>query len=108
MRALRISLVFLVLAAAVGPAVAGQAQGPVQTLRFELGAFPAPPLVAPSPSPEVLGKDVEEATATMKSRQQAEEASREAVRGLQPRPDLQHDVIQGIQAIGIQDALRRR
>jgi hypothetical protein len=108
MRALLIFLVSIVFAATVSPAVAGQVREPVQTLRFELGAFPAPPLVAPGPSPEVLGKDVEEATAIMKSRQQAEEASREAVRGLDRRPDLQHDVVQGIQAIGIRNALPRR
>jgi hypothetical protein len=64
--------------------------------------------VPPGPPPEVLERDVEEATATIKSRQQAEEAAREAVRRVERRPDLQHDVVQGIQAIGVQDALRRR
>ena len=108
MKLLRLSLVAMLLAAVVGQPVTGRAQEPGQTLRFQLGAFPPPPLTAPAPSPEVLGKDVEEATAAIKSRQQAEEAAREAVRGVERRPDLQHDVIQGIQAIGIQDALRRR
>jgi hypothetical protein len=108
MKVWHISLVSVVLAAVVGHPLAGQGQEPVQTLRFHLGAFPAPPLTSPSPSPEVLERDVEEATAIMKSQQQAEGAAREAVRGVERRPDLQHDVIQGIQAIGIQDALRRR
>jgi hypothetical protein len=108
MKRLHLPLALIVLAAVMGQPVAGQAQEPAQTLRFHLGAFPAPPLVPPSPPPEVLEKDVEEATAIIKSRQQAEEAAREAVRRVERRPDLQHDVVQGIQSIGIQDALRRR
>lgn len=108
MKLLPFSLVAFVLAAIVGQPAAVQAQEPTRTLRLHLGASAAPPVVPPAPSPEVLEKDVDEATAIIKGREKAEQVAREAARAFERRPDLNHDVVQGIQALGIQDALRRR
>jgi hypothetical protein len=55
-----------------------------------------------------LQKDTEEAITAMEERRRAEGAVREAVRARERQPNLQRDVIQGIQSLGIRDALQRR
>ena len=76
--------------------------------RLELSVSRTPPPTSPLPSPQILQKDAEEAIAAIQERRRAEEAAREAVRAWEPQPNLQRDVVQGIQSLGIRDALRRR
>lgn len=74
----------------------------------EVSVPPAPPPTPPPPSPQILQKDTEEAITAMEERRRAEGAVREAVRARERQPNLQRDVIQGIQSLGIRDALQRR
>ena len=83
-------------------------EAPSSPPRLELSVSRTPLPTPPLPSPQVLQKDAEEATKAIQERRRAEEAVREAARPSDRRPDLQHDVVQGIQSRGIQDALRRR
>lgn len=108
MKRLGLFLVAIVLAFVVGQPPALQAQEPPRPFRLDLNASPAPPVAVPVPSPQILEKDVDEATAIVKSREKAAEVTREVLQGPARQPNLNHDVVQGIQDIGIRDARRRR
>ncbi len=71
-------------------------------------AVTMPPVVPAAPSRQVLEKDVDEAAAAIRNRAEAERLAREAARGSERRPDLNHDVTQGIQSLGVREALPRR
>jgi hypothetical protein len=75
---------------------------------MELSVSRTPSPVPPVPSPQVLQKDAEAATKAVEERRKTEEAAREAARAWDRKPNLQRDVVQGIQSLGIRDALRRR
>lgn len=65
--------------------------------------------IAPTvPDPKVAERDADEAAATIEQRERDEELIRKEMGGPERRPDLDHDVIQGIQSRNVEDALRRR
>ncbi len=107
------SLLFvpIALAAVVVQATAALAQEPPRPLRLHLGASPTPPVVPAPPPREVLEKDADEAIAVIEARKEREralEAILKAARGFERRPDLDRSVVEGIQTLNIQQALRRR
>ncbi len=91
--------------ALVVQATAAPAQEPAR--QPHLRASPAPALVPPPPAPQVVEKDVDEAIAVIKEREQAIEATREAARGFERRPNLDRSVVEGIQTLNIRRSLRR-
>ncbi len=98
----------IALAAVVVQASAVLAQEPPRQLQLRLKAPPTPPVVPSPPAREVVEKDVDEAIAVITERERAVEVTREAARGFERRPDLDHSVVEGIQTLNIQQALRRR
>ena len=105
------SLIVVTVAASLFEGAATAAEAPEASSsppRLELSVSRTPPPTSPLPSPQVLQKDADEAIAAIQERRRAEEVAREAVRGWERQPNLQRDVVQGIQSIGIRDALRRR
>ncbi len=95
----------------VGPGAWGTAAWAQQerpSLQLDLAVSqPVPPFV-PSPAPEVVQRDTDEAIARITARQKEDELVRDTVRRPDPRPDLRYDIVNGIQSRNIQDALRRR
>ena len=98
----------IALAAVLLQASAALAQEPPRPLQLHLRASPTPPVVPSPPAREVVEKDVDEAIAVIVERQRAIEVTREAARGFERRPDLDHSVVEGIQTLNIQQGLRRR
>jgi len=74
------------------------------------GQKPAPKTLAPStvPPAETLEKDVDQATGKIEQRGRDEQLIRESVKTPSRRPDLEHDVEQGIQSENIEKALKRK
>lgn len=64
-------------------------------------------VVLPRPPIETVTRDAQQAADEIASPQRQDEAVREARRRPLNRPDLDHDVVQGIQAQQIHRALRR-
>lgn len=65
-------------------------------------------LAPPTPDSRILDKDVDQAIAEIKARLLDEALIRELVLTPRRRPDLDHDVVQGIQSLNVENALRRR
>jgi hypothetical protein len=65
-------------------------------------------VVHPPPAPEIVERDAEQAAAQIKQRERDDELARKEVREPERRPNLDHDVVQGIQARNIENALRRQ
>jgi len=65
--------------------------------------------IAPTvPDPKVAERDADEAAAAIEARERDDELIRKEVREPERRPDLDHDVVQGIQSRNVENALRRR
>ena len=66
-------------------------------------------LMLPPPLDEKkLELDVDQAIAEIMARKRDEDLIRELVLTPSRRPDLEHDVVQGIQSLNVEKALRRR
>ena len=84
------------------------AQQPAMLLHLQLTLSRKPSTAQPSPDPQMAEKDAEQAIAEIQARQRRDELARELVPGRVRRPDLDRDVIGGIQSRNLNDALRRR
>lgn len=106
-RALWLMLLVAVVWLAPGLSAVG-AEEPSQPVPLEVTLARRPPAAHPPPDPEVVKKDAERAVTEMEARRRDEEALRRA-RPVPPRrPDLNYDVVSGIQSRSLTDALRRR
>ena len=97
-----------VLALLQVPAPAVRAEQPAGSLQLHLTLSRRLPAAQPAPDPQVAEKEVEQAVAEMKAREGREELIRDLTQGRVRRPDLDRDVIRGIQSRNLTDALRRR
>jgi hypothetical protein len=84
------------------------AEEPSPTLQLDLRLSRRPPLVHPPPGPGIAETDAQQAMADVEVWERDAKAMREAVPRLPHRPDLSYDVVSGIQARGLSNALRRR
>lgn len=65
--------------------------------------------IAPAvPDPKVAERDADEAAVAIEARERDDELIRKEVRGPERRPDLDYDVVNGIQSINVENALRRQ
>ena len=65
-------------------------------------------LAVPAPDGKALEKDVDQAIAEITARKRDDDLVRELVLTPRRRPDLDYDVVTGIQMRNIENALRRR
>lgn len=65
-------------------------------------------VVHPPPSPEIAEQDAEYGAVQIEQRERDDELVRKELRGPERRPDLDHDVVQGIQSRNVDSALRRQ
>ncbi len=77
-----------------------------RSLELELDYTPGQPVMLPVPPPN-LERDREQAVREIESRRNTEALTRERPDGPASRPDLDHDVTQGIQSRGAQKARGR-
>jgi hypothetical protein len=103
----RVALTIVATAAVLVPGpVVGQASSPTETeLQMERQQRRA--ILRPTPPPEGLERDVQEAAAEAEQRRRQDAIVRELQRPLPHRPDLDYDVKSGIQSQRLNDALRR-
>ncbi len=85
-----------------------QAQQPGTSLHLHLKIARKLPTAQPLPDPKLAEKDAEQGIAEIKARERSEELVRELMQSRFRRPDLDRDVISGIQSRNLTDALRRR
>lgn len=64
-------------------------------------------VVHPPPAVEIVERDAEHVAAQIEQRERDDELARKELRGPERRPDLDHDVVQGIQSLNVDKALRR-
>ena len=102
-RFLMILAVGLVGWPAATPAVSADRYGLESQLSLKATLLPPPPL-----DEMKLELDVDQAIAEIMARKRDEELIRELVRTPSRRPDLEHDIVQGIQGLNVEKALRRR
>lgn len=102
-------LAFLALAATlpVSPPAAN-AQQPDGALPLHVTLTRRPPATQPAPDVKVAEKDAEEALAEIQARERRNELIRQLTERPFRRPDLDRDLIGGIQSRNLTDALRRR
>ena len=103
----------MVLAAGLvgGPALAlAEGDAPQPAVSLQSGQKPSPKSLAPPtvPDSKTLEKDVDEAIGTIEEHERDDKLIRETVRTPSRRPDLDHDVEQGIQSRNAERALRGR
>ncbi len=98
--ALSVVLFGLAVAAPASPA---DRFGLESQLSLKAMLMPPPPL-----DEKKLELDVDQAIAEIMARKRDEELIRELMRTPGRRPDLEHDVVQGIQGLNIDKALRRK
>lgn len=84
----------------------GTGGGAPGALDLELGYKGAPPLDLPIAAPDT-NADTTQALQAIESRRKAETLGREGRPDLTRRPDLDHDVTQGIQSRGLDRAIGR-
>jgi hypothetical protein len=65
-------------------------------------------VVHPPPALEIVERDAEQAAAQIEQRERDEELARKEIREPERRPNLDHDVVQGIQSRNIDNVLRRQ
>ncbi len=65
-------------------------------------------VVHPPPPLEIVEQDAEHAAAQIEQRKRDDDLIRELMLTPRRRPDLDHDVVQGIQSLNVDRALRRR
>lgn len=90
------------------PAPAVRAEQPAGSLLLHLTLSRRLPAAQPVPDSQVAEKEVEQAIAEIQARERRDELIRELTQGRFRRPDLDRDVISGIQSRNLTDALRRR
>jgi hypothetical protein len=90
------------------PAPAVRAEQPAGSLLLHLTLSRRPPAAQPVPDPKIAEKDAEQAMAEIQARERRDELIRELTQGRFLRPDLDRDLISGIQSRNLTDALRRR
>ena len=83
-------------------------EDPSASVRLDLELARKPSVVQSVPDPKAVEKDAEQAVAQIKARAQSEELARQVLRAPFRRPDLDRDVIGGIQSRNLTDALRGR
>ncbi len=105
LRSLMLLPAFVLLSA---QAVVLRAEEPPGSLRFDLKAPHKPPVVHFVPAPSVVQEDAEAATREIEAHRRNDELMRETAPSPGRRPDLHHDVVNGIQSMQIDHALRRR
>ena len=100
----------ILLASLLGWPVLALAEGDTPQASPQSEAKPVPKTLAPStvPPAETLEKDVDQATGKIEQRGRDEQLIRETVKTPSRRPDLEHDVEQGIQSENIEKALKRK
>lgn len=102
-------IVYLVLPAALtwlaawAPALSAE-RYPLES-QYSLKTTLVPPLL---PDGQKLELDVDQAIFEIEARQHADDLIRELVLTPRRRPDLDHDVVQGIQSLNVDRALHRR
>ena len=96
----------LVLLQVLAPAV--WAEQPAGSLLLHLTLSRRLPAAQSVPDPQVAAREVEQAIAEIQARERREELIRELTQGRFRRPDLDRDVISGIQSRNLTDALRQR
>ena len=84
------------------------AEQPSATDQLHLRLSRRPPAAHPSPDPRIAQMDAQQAMAGVEARERERKAMREAVPTPLQRPDLSYDVVSGIQARRLSDALRAR
>jgi hypothetical protein len=97
-----LSAAILVLAA-VTSAVSADRYGLESQFSLKTTLMPPPPL-----DEKKLELDVDQAIAEIMARKRDDDLIRKEVRGPERRPDLDYDVVQGIQSLNVENALRRR
>ncbi len=80
-----------------------EAEKPADTVPAVKSPKSVPP---PAPNPQAVEKDTDTATAEIEQHARDEELIRKSVRTPDRRPDLDHDVIQGIQSRNAEEAIR--
>ncbi len=85
----------------------GWAQQPSEPLQLELKVARKPRVVHPLPDPRIVEKDTREVVTEIEARERRDEVIRELMERRLRRPDLDRDVISGIQARNLTDVLRR-
>jgi len=88
---------------ALAPALSAE-RYPLES-KYSLKTTLVPP---PLPDGQKLELDVDQAIFEIEARQRADDLIRELVLTPRRRPDLEHDVVQGIQSLNLNEALRRR
>jgi len=83
-----------------------QAPSPTDT-QFQMERQQRRVFVRPSLPADVVGRDVEAASAELQEREREEQLARDVRHPLPRRPDLDYDVKNGIQSRRLNDALRR-
>lgn len=102
-------IVYLVLPAALAwlaawaPALSAERYPLASQYSLKTTLMPPPPL-----DEKKVELDVDQAIFEIEARQQADDLIRELVLTPRRRPDLDHDVVQGIQSLNVENALRRR
>jgi hypothetical protein len=84
----------------------GAGGGAPRTLELELGYGSERPVDLPLPSPDV-NADTTQAIQELEARRQVDASTRESRPAPTRRPDLDHDVTQGIQSRGLDRAIGR-
>ena len=87
---------------------AARAQQPGGSLPLHVTLTRRPLTAQPAPDPKIAEKDAEEAMAEVKARERRDELIRQLTERPFRRPDLDRDLISGIQSRNLTDALRRR
>ena len=86
---------------------AAPAEPPVSSLQGDPKLSSQRRVVHPPPAVEIVERDAEHAVAQIEQREWDDELIRKEVRGPERRPDLDHDVVQGVQSLNVENALRR-
>jgi hypothetical protein len=110
LRMARLLMMLLLTGLAVWPAPARAEGGDPQPASLQAEQKSSPKTLAPPtvPDPHVAERDAEEAAAALEAREWDDELIRKEVRGPERRPDLEYDVVNGIQSRNVENALHRR
>lgn len=98
----------VVLIVLLGWPAAVRAEPPSSSLQGDPKLSSHRRVVHPPPAPEIVERDAEHAAAQIEQRERDDELARKEVREPERRPNLDHDVVQGIQSRNIDNALRRQ
>ncbi len=90
------------------PVPEARAQEPSGPHPLHLTLTRRPPVTQPAPDPRTAEKDADQAMAEIQARARRDELIRKLTEVGSRRPDLDRDVMSGIQSRAVNDALRRR